>query len=97
LVAPKFPWSDPLVIQIPQPTRCEYTLKQADGSADTLTGTGTSLETVPAGGYAFEGTSLDLVKAALLPVPSGIQDLKVTCTGFTAQRSVRKTATAASP
>lgn len=77
-ISPKFPWSDPLVINIPVET-CIYTLKTSAGDPQNYAGIITAVETIPAGGVGFSGTSLDFVGALLVPVPR-VQDVSVTCT-----------------
>jgi hypothetical protein len=79
-IRPKFPWNDPLVIDIPVET-CLYALKQPGiDEPQNYAGIITAVETVPAGGLAFSGTSLDFVEALLVPVPCRVQEVSVTCT-----------------
>lgn len=71
----------PTVIDIPKPavgSSCTYELQGPSGS-DTyvkLTGTVTA---VRASAFAFKGTAVDLVIAALAPEPSGLHDVDYTC------------------
>jgi hypothetical protein len=81
------------VIQIPLPRSCEYHLKLSDGTDYEQYGEIT-LQTVPAGVYAFSGTSLDFAQALLAPVPSGVQDVTFTCT-FRPRPTSAKTANSA--
>jgi hypothetical protein len=84
VITPKFPWSDPFIINIPSPTACQFDLSvvQPDGSTINyggLQGTVSAIKTAPKDAYAFSGTSLDLVTAVLAPEPSGVQKMEVTC------------------
>lgn len=77
---PRFPWQDPTVIDVPEPlgAACPYVLIGPDDSDIFiyLTGTITAIKTSP---FAFKGTAVDSVVAALAPQPSGLQDVEITC------------------
>lgn len=78
-VTPKFPWNDPFIINMVL-TRCSYRLYNTKNDFVAFKEGIVTIQTVPVGGYAFSGTSLDFVGAMLAPVPSGVQEVSITCT-----------------